>query len=121
MVNWLQKEKIKDKKEEKKIDTKGNIKLEGVVVPKMAAASASPARATRGRGKKRAASSGSDIEIGEFKPNRTRDMTFWEQQSARELRNQLYLRNPSRVRDWAFKTKQQLLDIFRARTAGADW
>ena len=113
------------KKEEKKIDTKGNIKLEGVVPPKMTAASASPARATapvsRGRGKKRAVSSESDVQEGEFIPNRTRDMTFWEQQSTNEIRYQLTRRYPTKRREYAFLKRKEMLEYLAAKIAGPDW
>lgn len=79
----------------------------------------------RGRGAKRASDrsangSGSPMITG-LQINRTKDMNFWEQQSARELRTQLTLRNPKGKNEWAFKTRDQLLDLFRQRTAGADW
>jgi hypothetical protein len=53
--------------------------------------------------------------------NRSGDMEFWNQQSARELRTQLNLREPGKVGDWAFKTRMQLLNIVRDKINRGSW
>ena len=87
----------------------------------------SPPPQLRSRGQKRNGGTppvrgkSDDVQVTGVAINRTRDMKFWEEQSARELRSQLTLRDPKGIGNWAFKTRAQLLEIFRARTAGADW
>jgi len=53
--------------------------------------------------------------------NRSQDMAFWEEQSARELRTQLNLRYPGKVGDWAFKTRLQLLNIVKDQITRGAW
>ena len=53
--------------------------------------------------------------------NRSTDMDFWEQQSARELRTQLNLREPGKVGDWAFKTRLQLINIVKDKINKGTW
>lgn len=53
--------------------------------------------------------------------NRSKDMAFWEEQSARELRTQLNIREPGKVGDWAFKTRLQLLNIVRDMIIRGSW
>ena len=53
--------------------------------------------------------------------NRSSDMDFWEQQSARELRTQLNLREPGKVGDWAFKTRLQLINIVKDKINKGTW
>ena len=53
--------------------------------------------------------------------NRSTDTAFWEQQSARELRTQLNLRQPGKVGDWAFKTRLQLINIVKDMIIRGTW
>jgi hypothetical protein len=72
-------------------------------------------------GKKRAASAADDLEItGTGGINHTKDMKFWQDSSAREIRTQFALRGISK-NDYAFKTKEQLLYIIKARIQDGNW
>ena len=62
-----------------------------------------------------------NVEIAGVSINRSTDMSFWEQQSAREIRTQLHLRYPDRIRDWAFKTRLQLLNIVKDHIVRGTW
>ena len=63
-----------------------------------------------------------DVEIGEIKPNRNKQMKFWYQQSANELRAQLKLRDLKKFNDeWAFKSKDQLLEIIQGLIQAGTW
>ena len=62
-----------------------------------------------------------DVSVSGTNINRSTDMTFWEQQSAREIRTQLNLRFRKRVGDWAFKSRQQLIEIVRGMIADGTW
>ena len=53
--------------------------------------------------------------------NRSTDMRFWMQQSANELRSQLYLRDPSTRGDWAFKSIAQLQELVRQKIRDGTW
>ena len=53
--------------------------------------------------------------------NRSQDMAFWEEQSARELRTQLNLRYPGKVGDWACKTRLQLLNVVKNHIVRGTW
>ena len=49
-------------------------------------------------------------------------MDFWKQQSANELRAQLKLRYPDRyLKEWAFKSKDQLFEIIRELIKNKQW
>jgi hypothetical protein len=62
-----------------------------------------------------------DIQISGLKINRTTDMDFWNEASAREMRSQLNLRFPGKVGDWAFKTRLQLLNIIKDKIKKKEW
>ena len=65
---------------------------------------------------------GSDVEVGEIKPNKNKTMKYWKEQSANELRNQLKLRDLQKFKDeWAFKNKEQLLDIIKDLIKDKKW
>ena len=49
-------------------------------------------------------------------------MTYWKEQSANELRKELKLRDMQRFRDeWAFKSKDQLLEIIQGLIQAGTW
>jgi hypothetical protein len=105
----------RDKKEDKKIDTKGNVKIEGVAAPKMAVASSSS------RGKKRAVSADSVLP-GAVKPGPKRDMAYWTSEAtANEMRSQIILRKGGDRRDYGVKNRQQLLDMIRQMMNDGTW
>ena len=63
-----------------------------------------------------------DVEVGSIKPNKNTKIKFWKEQSANELRAQLKLRDLKRFQDeWAFKSKDQLLDIIRDLIKNKKW
>ena len=63
-----------------------------------------------------------DLQMTGVNINRNTDMDFWRNQaSAREIRAQLNLRDKSKIGDWAFKSKQQLLDTVGAMIKNGTW
>jgi hypothetical protein len=62
-----------------------------------------------------------DLEISGVTLNRSRDMWFWREASAREMRAQLNLRDRSKIGDWAFKSREQLLDIIEDKIRKGQW
>jgi hypothetical protein len=62
-----------------------------------------------------------DVEISNAKINRSRDMWFWREASAREMRAQLNLRDRAKIGDWAFKDREQLLDIIEDKIRKGQW
>jgi hypothetical protein len=62
-----------------------------------------------------------DLEISGVSINRSRDMWFWREASAREMRAQLNLRDRSKIGDWAFKSREQLLDIIEDMIRKGQW
>ena len=62
-----------------------------------------------------------EVELSGVNINRSTDMAFWEQQSAREIRSQFNLRFPSQRGDWAFKSRVQLLALVRRMIADGTW
>ena len=62
-----------------------------------------------------------DLQMTGVNINRSTDMEFWKNQSPREIRTQLNLRNRSRIGDWAFKDKQQLHDIVEEMIKNGTW
>ena len=62
-----------------------------------------------------------DLQMTGVNINRSTDMEFWKNQSPREIRTQLNLRNRSRIGDWAFKSKQQLHDIVEEMIKNGTW
>ena len=62
-----------------------------------------------------------DLEISSVAINRSRDMWFWREASAREMRAQLNLRDRSKIGDWAFKSREQLLDIIEDMIRKGQW
>jgi hypothetical protein len=53
--------------------------------------------------------------------NKSQDMKFWNEQSARELRTQITLRGIGRIGDYGFKTRQQLLKIVEGFIKEGKW
>jgi hypothetical protein len=89
----------KDIKLETKLkDEKGNIKIRGTA-PKMTARPASA----------------DDVSMGRVNLNRSRDMNYWKQQSANEIRNQIL----SRTRDQG--TRRQLMKKKKAELLNMVW
>ena len=67
-------------------------------------------------------SSSDDVQIGEIKPNKSKKMSYWKEQSANELRNQLKLRDPQKFKvEWAFKDREQLLEIIKELIKEKKW
>ena len=62
-----------------------------------------------------------DVQISGLNINRSTDMDFWNEASAREMRSQLNLRFPGKVGDWAFKTRLQLLNIIKDKIKKGQW
>ena len=63
-----------------------------------------------------------DVEVDSIKPNRSTKIRYWKEQSANELRAQLKLRDLKKFQDeWAFKSKDQLLDIIRDLIKSKKW
>ena len=62
-----------------------------------------------------------DVQISGMSINRNTDMDFWNETSAREMRNQLNLRFPGKKGDWDFKTRVQLLDIIKDKIKRGRW
>ena len=62
-----------------------------------------------------------ELQVTGVNINRSTDMSFWEEQSARELRTQLNLRHPGSIGDWAFKTRLQLLNIVKDQIKKGTW
>jgi hypothetical protein len=48
-------------------------------------------------------------------------MWFWKEASAREMRAQLNLRDRSKIGDWAFKSRKQLLAIIEDKIRKGQW
>lgn len=71
------------------------------------------------RGKQRAKSA-DDVAISGVSMNKTTDMSFWEQQSANELRSQITMRTGKRG-DWAVKSRAQLLELIQKMIAEGKW
>jgi len=61
------------------------------------------------------------VQIAGVNINKNKDMKFWEEASAREMRAQLNLRNRAGIGNWAFKDRQQLLDIIRSMIKKGEW
>ena len=61
------------------------------------------------------------VEISNVSINRSRDMWFWREASAREMRSQLNLRDRSKISDWAFKSREQLLAIIEDKIRKGQW
>jgi hypothetical protein len=62
-----------------------------------------------------------DVELTNVKINRSRDVWFWKEASAREMRAQLNLRDRSKIGDWAFKSRKQLLVIIEDKIRKGQW
>ena len=113
--------KQKEEKEMKKIqkaieqadkaEAKQMIKIEKAVA-KADKAAAKAAAKSKARGSKD--SSDGDVEISGVSINRNKTMKFWREQRAKELGNQLKLRDLQKFKDeWAFKSRVQLLEIIQ--------
>jgi hypothetical protein len=59
-----------------------------------------------------------EVKIGNVLLDKT---TKPENMSAKEMRNQLNLRFPGKLGDWAFKTRQQLITIIKGMIANGTW
>ena len=70
--------------------------------------------------KKRRARSSDEVQMTGLNANNSTDMSFWEQQSANELRSQITMRKGKRG-DWAVKTKVQLLELIRQMISEGTW
>jgi hypothetical protein len=57
--------------------------------------------------------------------NRNQDINYWADQSPNDLRAQLNLRHPNRIRgqmtEWAFARKPQLLEIIKRMIDNGTW
>jgi len=63
-----------------------------------------------------------DVQVSAIQPNKSSDMAYWKEQSANELRKELKLRDMQRFRDeWAFKSKDQLLEIIQGLIQAGTW
>jgi hypothetical protein len=63
-----------------------------------------------------------EVQISAVQPNKNNDINFWKEQSANELRAQLKLRDLQKFRDeWAFKSKDQLLQIIQDMISKGTW
>ena len=60
-------------------------------------------------------------EITGMNINRSTDMNFWREQSAREMRSQLNMRHPNSVGNWAFKSRANLLRIIESEIDRGSW
>ena len=76
----------------------------------------------RGRPPKQANDVDDDVQVGQIKTNNNKTTSYWKQQSANEIRNQLKLRDRKRFNDeWAFKTKGQLIEIIKQLVKDGEW
>ena len=63
-----------------------------------------------------------DVQVSAIQPNKSSDMAYWKEQSANELRKELKLRDMQRFRnEWAFKSKDQLLEIIQGLIQAGTW
>ena len=62
-----------------------------------------------------------DVQITGVAINKSTDIDFWGQQSAREMRSQLNLRNPTKKGDWAFKGRQDLIKLIGQMIKDKTW
>jgi hypothetical protein len=63
-----------------------------------------------------------EVQISAVQPNKNSDINFWKEQSANELRAQLKLRDLQKFRnEWAFKSKDQLLQIIQDMISKGTW
>ena len=72
------------------------------------------------KGKQQRAKSSDDVQVSGVNMNKSTEMSFWEQQSANELRAQITFRQGRRA-DWAVKTKAQLLELIRKMISEGLW
>ena len=122
---WL---KVKKEDVRTQLSLRGLGLGEGATIPQMVDLLAEQApdsiRASRTRSspqKQRGrARSADDVQLTGVSANKTTDMSFWESQSANELRAQITFRQGRRA-DWAVKTKAQLLDLIRKMIAEGKW
>ena len=96
-------------------------------VPSRASSSSAAAAAPSGA-QARAARKERDSGIAEVtgdSANRNQDINYWADQSPNDLRAQLNLRHPNRVRgqmtEWAFAKKAQLLEIIKRMIDNGTW
>ena len=76
----------------------------------------------RGRPPKQDNDGDDDVQVQQIKTNNNKSASYWKQQSANEIRNQLKLRDRKRFNDeWAFKTKAQLIDIIKQLVKDGKW
>ena len=62
-----------------------------------------------------------DVAITGESINRSTDIAFWREQSARELRSQLNMRDRDKIGDWAFKSRAQLLELIQDMISKGTW
>ena len=63
-----------------------------------------------------------DLAISGISVNRDPDLDYWQAQSSNELRKELKLRDMQRFRnEWAFKNKDQMLDIIEGMIQEGTW
>ena len=63
-----------------------------------------------------------DVEISGISYNKSQDIKLWKEQSANEIRAQFKLRDLEKYnREYAFKTKVQLLEIIKSLIQNKQW
>ena len=63
-----------------------------------------------------------DTQVSAIQPHKSSDVAYWKEQSANELRKELKLRDMQRFRnEWAFKSKDQLLEIIQGLIQAGTW
>ena len=63
-----------------------------------------------------------EVQVSAIQPNKNGDISFWKEQSANELRAQLKLRDLQKFRnEWAFKSKDQLIQIIQDMISAGTW
>ena len=76
----------------------------------------------RGRPRKQDNDVDDDVQVQQIKTNNNKTTSYWKQQSANEIRNQLKLRDRKRFNDeWAFKNKGQLIEIIKQLVKDGEW
>jgi hypothetical protein len=72
---------------------------------------------------KAGAQSDDDLELTGIKPNNSTDMKFWiEKNNANNYRKELMIRYPDRyLKEWAFKSREQLLKIVEELMKNNQW
>ena len=101
-------------------DVKRRNTAETKVSARVRAASVDTGTVKRSKARVRGASA-DDVQVTGLNMNRKTDMSFWSQQSANELRTQIGMR-PGQIRaDYAFKSRQDLIEHVRKMIAAGTW